>query len=108
MKGYTHDNSKEFHSASLAKPLYAAGEVRNMPRDVPKSVPGNGFKLTSNAKYGVDGSQGPTTMSRDSRASSGGMGKSSLPPATANRYTQGVDGAGCRGYGVEGVGKGAK
>lgn len=99
MKGYTHDNSKEVHTAELARPPYAAvGQTPVMDRTAPAGVPGDSEKLVTNAKYGVDGYEGSQTiveMPRTTAKAMGGSGKSSLPPATA---TYGIGGAGDQDY----------
>lgn len=118
MKGYKRDNEKEFHNASLEKPPYAPGIAMTMSRASPRGMDGDSKPLTDNAKYGVDGYDGPdkiVEMPRSTMEAMGGSGASSLPPGTAKYGTEGagMDYPDKQCYGVSGVdyesgGKGPK
>jgi len=109
MKHFKHDNGKEFHNASMAKPPFGdVGQVVDMPRAAPNGMSGNSVALSSNATYGIGGYDGPdkiVEMPRAAKAAMGGSGASSLPPATADYGVKGYDdmNAGKQCYGISGV-----
>jgi len=111
MKGFTHSNTKDILTASYDRPPFKAGQMMEMPRTSAIGMSGDSKKLTANAKYGVDGYEGAdkiVEMPRETMASVGGSGPSSL---TMERPMYGVGGQedmsyGKECYGVSGVGGG--
>ncbi len=95
IKGFAPTNTREFKSSTPAAPPFKPGMMKEMPTAAPTGMNGSGFKLTSNAKYGVDGYDSPekvTAMSRKTMKSAGGSGASSLPPSKNAKF--GIDGYG--------------
>lgn len=96
---------KKEKSRSGAKPLFQDSQPPRMNRSPGKGKSGNGFKLTSNAKYGVDGSQEPVRMGRSVGKSKGGTqwSLSASGPARASRKDTGANSHDGKFYGVGGV-----
>jgi hypothetical protein len=101
MKGFTNTNTKDIRGGGYAKPPFKPGQMVEMPRTVDMGMYGDSKKLTVNAKYGVDGYDGPdkiVSMPRETSASAGGSGASSL---TTSRAMYGVEGQADMNYGMQ-------
>lgn len=89
----------------MGKPPYHDATPTRMSRSGGSSKTGNTFRVPSNAKYGVDGSQKTVRMSR--KVGKGKSGNSwvnpAQGPARASRKDTGANTYAAKSYGVAGV-----
>lgn len=99
------DKVKSMSNKMGSAPYSSTGPTR-MSRSVGAGKGGNNWKVPSNAKYGVDGSDDPTRMKRSVGAGKGGNGFSAPPAAGPGRMPRSAKGSAShqgKMYGVGGV-----